>query len=275
MLKAYRNIGLAVIGAIALVTVSCSQPITRVTDVDVGIERSFSGEIKDKVVEQGLHVTILSDIIKVSKRNLVLEVDTRPVTAEKVPMASFKTKINYGIVEQNAAIAYKTEKASNEIVEGETMLMSKYIKDITDASVQTAVSKYKALDVNDHRTEIEAEIKQELNKRLKLGGKDKFAVVNEVNILGAKPHDSIVQSSLAIVNSQNALKTKQNELEVAKTETEVKRVLAENASEKYIDLQRAEAEKIKAEALLVAANKGTLNSMIIVPEKFTGLGQVR
>ena len=110
---------------------------------------------------------------------------------------------------------------------------------------------------------------------MKLAGKDKFVVVNEVNVLKVQPHSSIVASSLAIVNSQNALKTKQNELETAKVETEVKRVLAENASEKYIDLQRAEAELIKSQALLTAAQKGTLNTMVIVPEKFSALGHVK
>lgn len=249
--------------------------MTRVTDAEIGIRQTFSGEIEDKVLNQGLHQSLVGDVIKVSKRNLVLTVNTNPITAEKVPMSQFTTKINYGVVAENAAIAFKSEKAQHKVVEGETFLMGKYIEDITDASVQTAVSKYKALDVNDNRTEIEAAIKAELNKRLKLGNKAQYAVVNEVNILAVKPHQSIVNSSLAIVNSQNALKTKQNELETARVETEVKRVLAENASDKYIDLQRAEAEKIKAEALLVAANKGTLNSMIIVPEKFTSLGNVK
>jgi len=84
-----------------------------------------------------------------------------------------------------------------------------------------------------------------------------------------------LDSSLAIVNSQNALKTKQNELETARVETEIKKVLAENASEKYVDLLRAEAEKTKAEALLKAAEKGTLNTMVIVPDKFTAIGQVK
>lgn len=248
---------------------------TRVTDAEVGIRQTFSGEIENKVLDQGLHQSLIGDVIKVSKRNLVLTVNTNPITVEKVPMAKFVTKINYGIVPANAAVAYKSEMAQHKFVEGETFLMGKYIEDITDAAVQTSVSKYAALSVNDSRTEIEAAIKSELNKRLKLGKKNQYAVVNEVNILSVQPHSSIVASSLAIVNSQNALKTKQNELETARVETEVKRVLAENASEKYIDLQRAEAEMIKSQAMLEAAKKGTLNTMIIVPEHFTSVGNLK
>lgn len=269
-----RKIALGCVVAISIAMSACS-PVTKVTDAEVGIRETFSGEIEDKVLTQGFHQVVVGDVIKVSKRNLVLTVDTNPITVEKVPMAAFRTKINYGIVSSNAAEAYKTEKGQHIQEEGETFLMGKYIQDITDASVQTAVSKFKALEVNDNRTEIEAAIKAELNKRLKLAGKDRFATVNEVNILRVQPHASIVNSSLAIVNSQNALKTKQNELETAKVETEVKRVLAENASSKYIDLQRAEAELTKAQALKIAAEKGTLNTMVVVPEKFTSLGQVK
>lgn len=269
-----RKLAVGLLIATSVAMTACS-PYSRVTDAEVGIRETFSGEIEDKILQQGLHQTVIGDVIKVSKRNLVMQVNTNPITQEKVPMAAFVTKINYGIVPDNAAIAFKTEKAQHLIVEGETFLMGKYIQDITDASVQTAVSKYKALEVNDNRTDIEAAIKTELNKRLKLAGKDKFVVVNEVNVLKVQPHSSIVASSLAIVNSQNALKTKQNELETAKVETEVKRVLAENASTKYIDLQRAEAELTKAQALKIAAEKGTLNTMVVVPEKFSSIGQVK
>lgn len=256
---------------IALATTGC----TRITDTDVGIRQTWTGEIEDKVLTQGPHQLFTGNIIKVSKRNLPLTINTNPVTLEKVPMSKFVVKINYGIVPENAAIAYKSEKSQHKIVEDETFLMGKYIEDIADAAIQTAVSKYPALSVNDKRTEIETKIKEELNTRLKLGKKSKYAVVNEVNILTVQPHTSIVQSSLAIVNSQNALKTKQNELETARVEMQVKEVLAANASPKYIELQRVQAENTKAEAMLVAANKGTLNTLIVVPEKFTSLGQVK
>lgn len=272
MIKSLRGLALA---AFAAITFAGCSPVVKVSDAEVGIRETFSGEIKDKVLEQGFHQKVVGNVIKVSKRNLVLTVETNPITVEKVPMSQFVTKINYGINPAMAAVAYKTEKSQNLDVDGEVLLLGKYVSDITDAAVQTAVSKYKALEVNDHRTELEAAIKSELNKRLKLGGKDVYVTVNEVNILAVKPHASIIASSLAIVNSQNALKTKQNELETAKVETEVKRVLAENASEKYIDLQRAEAEMLKSQALLEAAKKGTLNTMVVVPEKFSALGNLK
>lgn len=269
-----RYIVLALAAVIAFIAFATG--FTRITDADVGIRQTWSGEIEDQVLGQGLHQTLVGDVIKVSKRNLVLDVKAQPIVAEKVPMQDFQMKVNYGIVSANAAIAYKEEKAQHIITEdGDIYLLGQYVQTVAGSSIQDVISKYKALDVNDNRTQIEVDIKNQINSKLKSQGKDRFVRVNEINIMAVKPPQSILDSSLAIVNSQNALKTKQNELETAKVETEVKRVLAENASEKYIDLIRAEAEQLKAQAMLEAAKKGTLNTMIIVPEKFTSIGQIK
>jgi len=260
--KSYKTAGIVgtIIVAIILALIIIPASFTRITDADVGIRQTFSGEIEDTVLEQGLHQTVIGDVIKVSKRNLVLNVESQPIVVEKIPMQDFQLKVNYGIVPSNAAIAYKTEKAQHIITDdGDVYLLGQYVQYVANSAINDVVSKYKALAVNDNQAQ----------------GKDKFVKVNEINILKVSPPKSILDSSLAIVNSQNALKTKQNELETARVETEIKKVLAENASEKYVDLLRAEAEKTKAEALLKAAEKGTLNTMVIVPDKFTAIGQVK
>lgn len=248
--------------------------ITRIADV--GIRQTFSGEIEDTVLEQALYQTLIGDVIKVSKRNLVLNIESQPIVIEKIPMQEFQLKVNYGIVPENAAIAYKTEKAQHIITQdNEVYLLGQYVHYVAAAAVNDVVSKYKALEVNDNRAIIEVEIKNSINAKLKAQNKDKFVKVNEINILKVSSPKSILDSSLAIVNSQNALKTKQNELETARVETEIKKVLAENASDKYVDLLRAEAEKTKADALLMAASKGTLNTMVIVPDGFTSVGSLK
>ncbi|NHB56983.1 hypothetical protein G9F32_02900 [Acinetobacter sp. 194] len=264
------------ITAIIIFLIILVSSFTRITDADVGIRQTFSGEIEDQVLGQGLHQTLIGDVIKVSKRNLVLSVEAQPIVVEKIPMQDFQLKVNYGIQAENAAVAYKTEKAQHIITEdGDVYLLGQYVQYVANSAINDVVSKYKALAVNDNRATIETEIKNSINAKLKAQGKEKFVKVNEINILKVSPPQSILNSSLAIVNSQNALKTKQNELETARVETEIKKVLAENASEKYVDLLRAEAEKTKAEALLKAAEKGTLNTMVIVPDKFTSVGQTK
>lgn len=277
MRKSLRSIGIAcALACTALLTACSDYPMSKVTDAEVGIRQTFSGEIEDKVLTQGWQQTVVGDVVKVSKRNLVIDVSANPMVIEKVPMGQFAIRVNYGIVPENAAIAFKEEKAQHLTTkDGDVYLLGEYVKTVAGSSIQDVVSKYKALEVNDNRTKIEGELREAINAKLKSANKDRFVRVNEINIMAVQPPQSIINSSLAIVNSQNALKTKQNELETAKVETEVKRVLAENASSKYIDLQRADAELIKAKALLTAAEKGTLNTMVVVPEKFSSLGAVK
>lgn len=264
---------------ILLIATLCSLAVTgcsRITDADVGIRQTFSGEIEDTILSQGLHQIVIGDVIKVSKRNLVLNVEAQPIVIEKIPMQTFQLKVNYGIVPENAAIAYKTEKAQHIVTDdGDIYLLGQYVQYVANSAINDIVSKYRALEVNDNRAKIEVEIRDSINSKLKAQKKDQFVRVNEINILKISPPQSILDSSLAIVNSQNALKTKQNELETARVETEIKRVLAENASEKYVDLLRAEADKIKAEAMMEAAKSGTLNTMVIVPDKFTSVGSIK
>ena len=123
--KPYRTVGIVatIIVAIILALIIIPASFTRITDADVGIRQTFSGEIEDTVLGQGLHQTVVGDVIKVSKRNLVLNVESQPIVVEKIPMQEFQLKVNYGIVPSNAAIAYKTEKAQHIIT------VSNYSKD--------------------------------------------------------------------------------------------------------------------------------------------------
>ena len=139
------------------------------------------------------------------------------------------------------------------------------------------ISKYKALEVNDNRQVIEDQIKKSVNIKLKAQGKDRFVQVNEINIINVVPPQSITKSSERIVQTENELKAKQNELEleIAQVEQEKMAVLAKQADGQYINLINAEANKMQAEALLVAAKAGTLNTMVVVPDSIKALGNIK
>jgi len=151
--KSYKTAGIVgtIIVAIILALIIIPASFTRITDADVGIRQTFSGEIEDTVLEQGLHQTVIGDVIKVSKRNLVLNVESQPIVVEKIPMQDFQLKVNYGIVPSNAAIAYKTEKAQHIITDdGDVYLLGQYVQYVANSAINDVVSKYKALAVNDN-----------------------------------------------------------------------------------------------------------------------------
>ena len=166
---------LVVAGLVALSVVGCS----RVTDGETGIRQTFTGEIEDQVLTQGIHQTVVGDVIKVSKRNLVINVEAQPIVVEKIPMQTFQMKVNYGIVPENAAIAYKTEKAQHIITgDGEVYLLGQYVQYVANSAVNDVVSKYKALSVNDNRAKIEEQIRETVYEQLKAEKLDSAVSLN-------------------------------------------------------------------------------------------------
>lgn len=248
---------------------------TRVTDNYVGVRTTYTGEIEEKVLAQGLYQHVIGDVTLIPKRNIVLNVNTQPIVQEKVAMQTFELKVNYGIVSENAAIAYKSEKSQNIITDdGDVYLLGQYVQYVANSAVNDVIAKYRALEVNDNRTKIEDDIKNSINQKLQAQGKAKYVRVNEINILKVIPPTSILDSSMAILKSEQDLKTRKNELEVAKVEQEKMKVLAQQADGQYINLLNAQANLATAEALKIAANKGTLNTTIVVPKDFTSVGNL-
>lgn len=261
----------SVMVAAALVFTGC----TKVPDGYTGIRSTFSGEIKEEPLTQGWHQSVIDDIVLVSSRNIVRDISTTPMVSEKIPMDVFAVKVNYGVNPVKAPYIYKTEKAQHiQTEDGDVYLMAKYVDFITTSAVNDVVSGYKALEVNDKRTEIEGKIKDAIVSKLKHEQKADFLNINAVNVINVKPPKSVIESSIAIVNSQNALQTKINEVEIAKQESIRMAELSKQSDTAYIDLLQAQATKTKADALLVAATKGSV-SVWVIPDGVTGVGNLK
>ena len=117
---------LSFIGLLILAFLAFS--IIRVTDGYIGIKQTFTGEIIDKPVQQGLHLTPFSTVTAVSVRNIIRDIDAQPMVSEKIPMSTFKIKVSYNVLSEKAPYIYKTEKLQHIITEdGDIFLMAKYV----------------------------------------------------------------------------------------------------------------------------------------------------
>ena len=254
----------------AIVMTGC----TKVSDGYAGIRQTFSGEILDEPLNQGWNQNMFGDVIKVSTRNIVVDVSATPMVAERIPMATFAMKVNYGINAAKAPFIYKTEKAQHVTTEdGDVYLMLRYVEFISKSAINDVLPQYKALDVNDNRTAIEGKVKAAILEKLKFEGKADYLNINSVNIIDVKPPQSIINSSIAIVNSQNALQTKINEVEVAKQESIRMAELSKQTDANYVNLLKAQADKTRADAMLVAATKGSV-SVWVIPDNVNAVGNL-
>lgn len=271
MLKRLSVIGLAVAMSLG---VGC----TRVTDAEVGVKTTWGGEIVDTALTQGVYFPIIYDLNKFSTRNLILNVAAQPIV-ENVPMDGMSIRVNYSIKPEMAPEMWKTQKGQHLVRDGgegdsekETFLMGRYVDMIAKNAMLDVVKGYKALEVNEKRSEIEPKIKAKIVETINSEGRDKYLNIHEVNILSANPPKSVVQSAQRYLTSLNDLKTKQNEVQIAKEESERLKALASQADSQTIQYLKAQSEATRAEAFKLMAENKSVSKVLIVPENFTSLG---
>lgn len=263
-----------IIGAFAVMAMIVFSGCVRVTDGEAGIRITQTGEIPDQVLDQGLYQVALGDVVVVSSRNIVLDIASQPMVMEKIPMSVFNIKVNYGVNHSKVPFIYRTQSGQHITSDdGSVYLLAKYIKYLANSAVNDVLSNYRALEVNSNRDKIEKEIKDVIIKKLISQKKSDLVNINEINILDVRPPNSVIESSIKIVNSSNALQTKINEVEIAKQESIRMAEEAKQTDDKYIELLNAKSRKTAADAMLIAATKGSLNTWV-VPDGFTSLGSV-
>lgn len=267
---------LAVIGLVAAMTVSVG--CSRVTDAEVGVKTTISGEIVENAQTQGIYFPWFYDLEKFSTRNIILNVSARPIV-ENVPMEGMLIRVNYSIKPELAPEMWKTQKGQHLTVQGdggegskEVFLMGSYVDMIAKNAMMDVVKGYKALEVNEKRSEIEPLLKKKIVDTIEAQGRSKYVNISEVNMITAQPPQSVVQSAQRYLTSLNDLKTKQNEVQIAKEESERLKALASQSDAQTIDYLKAQSEATRAEAFKIMAENKSVSKVLIVPENFTSLG---
>jgi hypothetical protein len=265
-------------GVVVVISAFGLMSCERVTDAEVGVKTTWSGTIEDQALEQDVYFPITYDIRKFSTRNLILDVSDTPIV-ENVPMDGMQIRVNYSIKPELAPEMWKREKGQHLVRSGgegddekETFLMGGYVTLIAKNAMTDVVKGYKALEVNEKRSEIEPKIKAKIIQTAKAEGRDKYININSVNIMFAKPPAAVVQSAKRYLTSLNDLKTKQNEVQIAKEESDRLKALSSQADAQTVQYLKAQAEATRADAFKVMAENGSVSKVLIVPENFTSLG---
>lgn len=150
--------------------------------------------------------------------------------------------------------------------------MGAFVQGIVRASTYSAVADYDALEINNNRSQIETKIVAKANEKLIAEGLKDKVIVKMVNVKNIQLSADVIESANRAVKAQNDLKTKTTEVAIATQEALRIKELANQSGDAYIRLLNAQANKVQADALLVAAqNKGTI---FVVPQNFTALGNI-
>jgi regulator of protease activity HflC (stomatin/prohibitin superfamily) len=255
--------------ALSIAAVGC----TRIETGEVGLRVDMSKQIQStELMEGSWNQTLVGEIITFPVRDVGISVsDRHPLTVENTPLQDFDAVVVYNISPAAVSDLWgKKARAFHNYYEksGDWHLMESYIVTMIDNSINKVVRKYKALEVNDNRTAIEAEIKSALVEELKREKLDTAITFGAVQVRNITPNQQILDTAIAVVKSQNELKIKANEVDIAKKEAERMAALSANSGQSIAYMQ-AEAQRMIAQGI---AN-GKVHT-IVVPMDFKGMVNV-
>lgn len=210
---------------------------------------------------------VVGSTIQLPIRELSADVvDVLPQASDNSTMADFDATIVYSINPTQVAELYIDRNRSfhSRDEDGEIMLMHEYMKTVTKNAIFKVARLYPAMKMNDARTDIEQQIKEQITKTLKDEKLDNSVSVSQVMVKSMLPSLAVKASADRLVAAQADLQAKDTELQAANKEAQ--RIATLNANAQAIPYMNAQANMLIAEAV----KAGKVNT-IIIPTDFKGI----
>ena len=257
---------LALVAAVASL-----QACTRIETGEVGLRVGFDKQVKNEELLPGsFNQVLIGDVITFPVKEVAVKIeDLTPIAKDNSTMKDFDAIVTYNINPQQVAELYNTKNRSFHAQHGgDTYLMYNYIFNATRNAVYKAARKYDALDMNDARQAMEADVKETITRTLADEKLDGAITISQVLIRNIQPADSVVESANALVRAKNEFKQKEVEVQTAKKEAERMAALANQGSQSIAYMQAQAALNISE-----GVKNGKVNT-VVVPQDFRGMVNV-
>lgn len=249
-----RLLKFAAIAAL-LSTTGC---LERIDTGNAGIQKSFSGEVSQKTLPQGMYTSVFTTIYEVSgKEDTIAFNDLHPKSKDNLTMEDLDVDITIQVNLNHAALIYS--RFSNDLHWnkdiGAYTVGNNYVARKARAIIYQVVALHDAQTMHQIRNTLEEEITKDLQKELDVDmGKD-WIMVRNVNIRNLITDKNVEQSirEIAAANfktqqkiaEQNAARQEAIRLEIEKTG-----VAKAEAARMQIDAEaKARANKTIADSL--------------------------
>lgn len=212
----------------------------RIETGEIGLRVGFDKQVQKTELQPGsFNQTFVGNVLVFHVKQLTLDYkNLTPQTADHTNLKDMDVQLVYNVNPSAVYDIYTTKSQSmHDYENGDIFLMYNFMASIVNSSSQQAVSKYNALDVATHRSDIETDIRNIINQKLKEEKLDSSITIDLVQVRNAVPSDEVVQSATNVINAQNELRTKQVQLQTAKIEAERQEMLARPANIAYMKAQ--------------------------------------
>ncbi len=236
----------------------------RISTGEVGVRVGFDKQVQaGELLPGSFNQVLVGDVLTfpVKDVNVTLN-DMTPVAKDNSTMKDFDAVVVYNINPQQVSELYSTKnKSFHAVGDGDVYLMYNYIVQNARNAIYKAARKYEALDMADNRAEMENYVKEEVVRNLAEEKLDGSITISQVMIRNVVPADSVVASANELVRAKNERARKEVEVDTAKLEAQRMTALAAQGRQS-IDYMNAQTENLKAQAMMKAAEKG---SLMVVP----------
>ena len=250
-----------------LVTAMLALSVTACTSVEsghVGVRVWTNGSIDEREIPPGFAQVFIGDVRHYVANDITWSLkNLRPQTKDKTKLQDLDLTYTYSVEPSkivDSVLKYKGRDAVDP--SGVYYPLARYVENIMTDSTTDVFVKYDALDANQNREKIKAEILETARAKFKAEGFDGIIRVQQIFIKNLDLDASIVKSATNVINAQNVLTAKEYEVQTARKEAERLTVLASNA--KNIDYLKVEIQRD-----FVAALAKNNNATYVIPSDLT------
>lgn len=250
-----KKIFIAMMAAAALALTGCGQSIET---GQVGVRTTWSGEVEQQELQQGFHTSFTSNITAYTAKLISVPIpDLKPKAADNLRLQDFDVTVYYSVNQNSIADIHVKYSSANATTESGIGLPAyALVEQLARSAANESVSKYPSMQLNDKRVELEASIKENIQKEFDRSDKGVFTI-DRVNVTNILTDASVEDSIRAVAASENKRKEALNNLEVAKVQAEENRIRSQ-----------ALDSKILAEKELEVLSKA---KFVVVPRDFKGI----
>ena len=259
------------LGAVALALVgglSWALSLKRIETGEVGVRVSWDKQIKQGELQPGsFNQTLIGDVLTFPVKDVAVPVENlTPLSKDNSTMKDVDITVHYTINPAQVSELYTTKNKSFHAVNKEdTLLMYNYVFQAARNGLYKAAREYDALDMNDHRADIEQKVREHIAAAFAAEKLDGSLTVTRVMIRNVLPADTVVASANELVRAKNERSRKEVEVETAKLEAQRMAALANNSAQS-VQFMQAQAMLNISEGI-----KSGKVQTIVVPANFNAL----
>ena len=225
-----KKMGNFIAVAMAVIMFTMTTGCTKIESGHAGIRVGWNGVYDPTELGVGWHQTMIGDVKRVVASEITIEIkDQKPQTKDKTLMHDMDLSFNYAVTSDYIVELATDFKGRDLIIDDEVYPMGLYVQSIVITAMNDVVGRYDALDANDNREKIRAEIMEQTVKLLKEEKLDKKVEVKQIFVKNMQISPALTDSALVSIAAQNELKAKIIQVQVADQENRRLSMMSGNA----------------------------------------------